>query len=212
MGSSRVRTGTAITTSRLTRTLLVGAVLGAMGTAPVAVAAPPATAAVADAESRLLVEQLVADKAITVARERRLAEADEEELLAALATKDQALRAAEAEAVGREAELSRVRKARDRIASERRVLVDALAERDLALAAEIGAYREAVSEIAASPDPRKRAALQRFADGEQRPTTGAVRGSGEGRSFGTCEGDARRGPVGACRGARAAGGNRDGDG
>ena len=35
------------------------------------------------------------------------------------------------------------------------------------LAAEVRAYREEITKIAASPDPQKQKALQRFADGEQ---------------------------------------------
>jgi tetratricopeptide (TPR) repeat protein len=103
-----------------------------------------------------------------IARQRQLADAGQEELSQKLQVRDRELQAAEARASGNAAELARVRKARDQIATQRQELVAALAERDQTLAAELRAYREVVTGIATSPDPRKRRALQRFADGEQR--------------------------------------------
>lgn len=49
----------------------------------------------AEQRARALLAQLTADKAITVARERRIAEADREKLYEQLKVKDQALRLAE---------------------------------------------------------------------------------------------------------------------
>jgi hypothetical protein len=40
-------------------------------------------------------------------------------------------------------------------------------DRERTLAAEVQAYREEVSKLAASSDPAKQKALQRFADGER---------------------------------------------
>jgi hypothetical protein len=144
-------------------------VCGVIGLAATGTAAQPVTAGVdLNAKQRSLIEQLTADKAITVARERRIADADQEALYQQLKAKDRELRVAEAKAAGHAAELARVRKARDQIARERQALVTALTERDRTLAAEVRAYREVVTGIAMSPDPRKQKALQRFADGEQR--------------------------------------------
>jgi hypothetical protein len=202
------------------RALLVGFLCGVLGLAVTkAMAAPIAAGAPVDlnADQRALIEQLIADKAITlatarreayedraklskdldakhralraavaresgnaaelarvrkerdeIARQRQLADAGQEELSQKLQVRDRELQAAEARASGNAAELARVRKARDQIATQRQELVAALAERDQTLAAELRAYREVVTGIATSPDPRKRRALQRFADGEQR--------------------------------------------
>jgi hypothetical protein len=99
------------------RVLLVGLLCGVMGWAATEAMAVPAAAEVdINAEQRFLIEQLTADKAITVARERRLADSAQEELYKQLEAKDRAQRAAEARASGNAAELARVRKARDQIA------------------------------------------------------------------------------------------------
>jgi hypothetical protein len=154
--------------------LAVGAVIAGVlcgplgGTTPEASAGPASVGADLNAEQRALIEQLTADKAIAIARERRLVEADEEKLYDELQAKDRAQRVAERHASGNAAELARIRRIRDQIAAERQALVIALGQRDQALAAEVRAYREAITEIATSPDPRKQKALQRFAEGEQR--------------------------------------------
>ncbi|HEX3475849.1 MAG TPA: hypothetical protein VHT91_12575 [Kofleriaceae bacterium] len=151
------------------RMVVVGLVCAAMGRAAAQPTAGRAVAGVdSDAERRFLIDQLTADKAITLATARRIADAKQEELHRQLQARDRALRAAEGRASGNAAELARVRKAREQIAAERQALVAALADRDRTLGAEVRAYREAVTGIANSPDPRKQAALQRFADGEQR--------------------------------------------
>lgn len=133
-----------------------------------AMAGPAGAAIDVDADRRFLIEQLTAERAITVARERRLADIEQEQLLELLRAKDRALREAQARAIGNAEELARVRKARDEIARQRRKLVAELAKRDRALAAEVRAYREAVTGIANSPDPNKQTALRRFADGHER--------------------------------------------
>jgi tetratricopeptide (TPR) repeat protein len=155
--------------NRISVRILIAALIG--GVLGLTAAAQPAPVAVGidlNAEQRVLIAQLTADKAITVARERRIAEADQEKLYEQLKVKDQALRVAKRQAAGNAAELAEVRKARGQIARERQALVAALADRDRTLAAEVRAYREVVTGIATSPDPRKQQALQRFADGEQR--------------------------------------------
>ena len=103
-----------------------------------------------------------------MARERRLAADDQGALYKQLEAKDRALRAAELRVAGNAAELARVRVERDRIARQQQDVVATLTRRDRTLAAEVTAYREVVTGIAMSPDPRKLKALRRFADGEQR--------------------------------------------
>src|SRR5262249_38862891 len=115
-----------------------------------------------------LVIQLTAERAVTLAREHRLADEAQQRFYEQLAAKDQALRAAQARAAGNAAELARVRKARDEIARQREELIAAVEQRDLMLAAELSAYREEVTKLASSPDLQTQKALQRFADGEQR--------------------------------------------
>src|SRR5258708_1117080 len=148
------------------RVVLVGLLCAAVGLA--AMAAPASAGTDLNAEQRALVEQLTADQATAVPRARRVAPAHQPEPDDKLQVQGKGLRTAGARAAGNVAELVRLRKTRDQIATERQALIAALAQRDQALAAEVRAYREVVTGIATSPDPRKQRALQRFADGEQR--------------------------------------------
>ncbi|HEX7942083.1 MAG TPA: hypothetical protein VF488_09775 [Gemmatimonadaceae bacterium] len=141
-------------------------VIATLSGAVVAVA-DPAAGGDLNADTRALVAQLTAERAITLAKERRLADAAQEELSRRLAAQDLARRAAEAKAAGNAAALLQARKARDEIARQREELVAALEQRDRTLAAEVRAYREEVTKLAASPDPEKQKALQLFADGER---------------------------------------------
>jgi tetratricopeptide (TPR) repeat protein len=144
----------------------VGMVCAVLVRWPSAVAAQPS--ADLDSDRRAVVAKLTADRALTIASERQVAADEYARLNRALEGRDRALRAAVARSAGDAAKLQRIRHQRDEIARQRRELVAALAERDQTLAAEVRAYREVVTGIAASPDPRKQKALQRFADGEQR--------------------------------------------
>ena len=126
-------------------------------------AAPSAAGVDLNAEQRALIAQLTADKAITIARERKLAEADQEKLYEQLKVKDQALRVAGRRAAGNASKLAELRRSRGRIATERQALVAALADRNRTLAAKVRAYREVVTGIATSPEPQKQKALRRFA-------------------------------------------------
>ena len=145
----------------LTGALLVGLLWALQLTAG---AQPAAVQVDLNADQRSLVLQLTAERAVTLAREHRLADEAQERFYQQLAAKDQALRAAQARAAGQAAELAQVRKARDEIA---RQLIAAVEQRDRTLAAELSAYREEVTQLASSPDPQTQKALQRFADGEQ---------------------------------------------
>ena len=112
-----------------------------------AIASPDTTGAAASAERWRLVVELTAERALTLARERRLAERAQTELFDQLQAADRAARSAAARAAGNAAELARVRRARDTIARQRQALIDALAERDRTLAAEVRAYREVITGI-----------------------------------------------------------------
>ena len=154
----------------MSRTLLVGFLCGVVGVSATmeSVAGPATTVVDPTAEQRFVIEQLTADKAMTVANERRIADAKQNQLYEQLQAKDRELRVAQGRAAGNAAELTRVRKARDEIAKQRQELVAALAQRDRTLAAELRAYREAVTAIATSPDPKTQELLRRYANGEQR--------------------------------------------
>src|SRR3954463_10906714 len=150
--------------------LLTGALLvGLLWALQVTAGAQPAAVQVdLNADQRSLVIQLTAERAVTLAREHRLADEAQERFYEQLAAKDQALRSAQARAAGNAADLSRVRKARDEIARQREELIAVVEQRDRTLAAELSAYREEVTKLASSPDPQTQKALQRFVDGEQR--------------------------------------------
>src|SRR5262249_35446745 len=152
-------------TRGVARALAMGVMCSVLGVAaPAARAAPEPDLNV---EMRAVVAKLTADKALAVANAHTIAAIEQEALNRQLEEKDRKLRDAEARAAGNKAEVARIRKDRDAIAQERKKLVDALADRDRTLAAEVRAYREEVTKLAASPDPRKQKALQRFADGER---------------------------------------------
>ena len=112
------------------------------------------------AESRALVQRLVLDRAAAVASVQRIADEKEEQLFAELAAKERRLRAEERTSKEAQAELAEV-------TAERQRLVDVIAARDRQFAAEIEEYRRQVASIADSPDPRKREALKRYAEGDR---------------------------------------------
>lgn len=150
------------------RALLVALLGGALGGSASDARADSGVATVdLNTDVRSLVAQLTAERAITLANARGQADAAQDELYKQLNDKDRALRSAQAKAAGNAAALALARKDRDEIARQREELVTALARRDQTLAAEVRAYREEITKIASSPDPRKQKALQRFADGQQ---------------------------------------------
>jgi tetratricopeptide (TPR) repeat protein len=112
------------------------------------------------AETRALVQRLVLDRAAAVASVQRIADEREEQLFAELAAKDRRLRTEQRTRKEAQAELAAV-------TVERQRLVDEIAARDFQFAAEIGEYRRQVASIAESPDPRKREALKRYAEGDR---------------------------------------------
>jgi hypothetical protein len=113
-----------------------------------------------------LVEQLVAERAALLLRERRLADEREQAQLSRFADKDRALRTAELKAADQAKQLSRLELERQKLAAQRKQLVDRLTQRDREVAAEVAAFREAMT-ASADESPAKRAALQRYADGDR---------------------------------------------
>jgi tetratricopeptide (TPR) repeat protein len=112
------------------------------------------------AETQALVQRLVLDRAAAVASVQRIADEREEQLFAELAAKDRRLRAEQRTRKEAQAELADV-------TAERQRLVDEIAARNRQFAAEIEEYRRQVASIADSPDPRKREALKRYAEGHR---------------------------------------------
>ena len=105
-------------------------------------AQPAAVQVDLNADQRSLVIQLTAERAVTLAREHRLADVAQQRFYEQVTAKDQALRAAQARAAGKAAELARVREARDEIARQREALIASVEQRDRTLAAELSADRE----------------------------------------------------------------------
>lgn len=125
-----------------------------------ATAALVCAAALAAEALQAVVERLVVERAATIVALQRRADAREEALLAELAARDRRLRAQAGAQAAARTEL-------ERVTAQRRGLLEAIAARDRQLAAEVEEYRRQVASIAESPDPRKRAALQRYADGDR---------------------------------------------
>ncbi len=146
--------------------MLAGVLVAGAASTPAA-AAPAAAEADRDQADRALIEQLTAARAADLARERKRADDRELEKLEKLEEQDKALRAALAKVSATRAQLDKTRRQRDELARERRALVDELTARDRLLEAEVTAYREAVTKLAETPNAKKRAALQRYADGDR---------------------------------------------
>src|SRR6476660_1717827 len=112
------------------------------------------------AEKRELVQRLVLERAAAIAKLQRIADEREEQLFAELAAKDHSLRSERRSRAAIQAELSQV-------TADRQRLVDQIAARNRQFAADIAEYRRQVASIADSPDPRKREALKRYAEGDR---------------------------------------------
>jgi tetratricopeptide (TPR) repeat protein len=126
--------------------------------------APPSDRA---AETRALVQRLVLDHAASIASERRISDEREDQLFKDLVTKDRKLRAEQKIRKEAQADLEEVASALAAVTAERQHLVEEIAARDREFAVEIGEYGERIASIADSPDPRKREALKRYAEGDR---------------------------------------------
>jgi len=126
----------------------------------------PAT--ILEREQSLRIERLVADRALVIVRERGIAYKQELRRLDEYQAKDRELLDALKQVGASAARLKEMRKAREKLAQERLRLTQELVGRSREFEIELAAYREAVTGIAQSPSPEKRAALQRYADGDRK--------------------------------------------
>ena len=155
--------------------LLVGAAIAGPPPAHAATAAaapPPALALAAsendrDAQTRELTERLVLDRAASLAASQRRSFAREATLLGELEQRDKQLRRVLAQQNQNAAESARLRSELRALTSERQRLVDELGARDSAYRAELAEYRRLIAALADSPNPERRQALQRYADGDR---------------------------------------------
>lgn len=120
-----------------------------------------------NAARRRLQDDLTAQRAVAIARERRLADERETALLAQLEGRDARLRAALRAASASMAEATAARSDLDAVVAERTALVAAIAERDRTYAAEVAEYRRQIAGLTAAEDPRLQQSLQQFADGDR---------------------------------------------
>jgi tetratricopeptide (TPR) repeat protein len=128
----------------------------------------PATASALDAGGRALVDQLVFERAASIVALQHRADDDQTQLMLKLSDRDRALRATLAKTkIARQARAAAAAEL-TKVTDERRNLTDQIAAKDGQFAAEIGEYRRQIASIAASPDPRKRAALARYAAGDRK--------------------------------------------
>jgi tetratricopeptide (TPR) repeat protein len=149
-----------------------GLLLALPGGVPFARAATSAVAttppiADQDAATADLVQRLVLDRAASLARVQRKADEREQQLLDQLESKDRTLRRAlkEAQAGGRQT--AQLRTDLAGVTAERTRLVEELTRRDSVFKGELAEYRRLVAELANSPNPERRQALERYADGDR---------------------------------------------
>ena len=145
-----------------------------------------------DASQKALVERLTLDRATSLAAAQRRSDERERTLLVQLAQKDKELRAqrrraadalnalesaaAEHQELSREMEtraahyrreLADTQRTLDGVTVERQQLVQELESRDERYKAELAEFRRSVMSLAATPSPERRAALERYAEGDR---------------------------------------------
>jgi hypothetical protein len=113
-----------------------------------------------DAPTKALVERLVLDRAASLAAVQRRADERERILLAQLAQKDKSLRSQRSQTAAVQQEL-------ESVTAERQRLVREIENRDTQFKAELAEYRRAIVGLASSPSQERRAALERYADGDR---------------------------------------------
>jgi septal ring factor EnvC (AmiA/AmiB activator) len=121
-----------------------GVTAATLPSAPVFAASPASE----ELEHQAEIEQLTAEFAAQTARERNLLDGELEARYDELEAKDRDLRRAEAKAAANADELAKVRQQRSKIAKQRKALSDELAARDRQLAAQVAAFREAITKVA----------------------------------------------------------------
>ena len=135
---------------------------------------PPGAAPVevpSEVELKNIVDRLVLEFAARRAADAERVDADKKVLFARLATQDGELRAALAAKGLSAKKVKQLEGELAKVNAERQTLIDQMAEQDQRFAREIAEYRRSVASIANSPDPRKKAALERYAAGERRAYT-----------------------------------------
>src|SRR5262249_12652187 len=132
-------------------------------------------------ERRALVQRLTLDHAATMVATQKQADAREQQLFAELDAKDRRLRLRERalrqeaqKRAGVEAELRALVIELETTTRQRQEAVDTLAAHNRQFAIEIAEYRKQVASLAGSPDPRKRAALAAYADGDRKNAFAAL--------------------------------------
>jgi tetratricopeptide (TPR) repeat protein len=144
------------------RHLVIFAVL--LGVSAGAAMAEPS---VSGTETQALVQRMVLERAASIAALQRVADEREEQLFADLAAKDRKLRAEQKAKKAAQADLAQVAAALAGVTAERQKLVDEIAARDRRFGADLEEYQNQIASIANSPDPRKREALKRYAEGDR---------------------------------------------
>ena len=119
------------------------------------------------ADARRLQEDLVTQRAMAIAHERRLTSAGDEVLLARLDVAEHAIRLKARDLAHTQAERDTARAELTPVIAERDRLQVQFAERDDAYAAEVAEYRRQIDGLLHTSDPKLTEALQRFADGDR---------------------------------------------
>jgi len=143
------------------------ATLAALLALAVALPARQPTPADANLESRKLQDDLTAQRAAAIARERRLADERELQLFDQLDQRDKRLRALSRDLTRTQLDRDTARTELSAVVLERSRLVEEIARRDRAYAAEIAEFRRQITGLTETQNPELRAALQRYADGDR---------------------------------------------
>lgn len=152
--------------------LAAGLAFTASGHAQAAPQAPtalaPSTAPVnLDAQTTELVQRLVLDRAASLAKAQRKANEREQDLLDRLENKDRQLRRALASEQAGSSRAAQLRAELISVTAERERLVAELSQRDQSFREELAQYRRLVAEMAHQATPERRAALERYANGDR---------------------------------------------
>lgn len=145
--------------------VLPGGVPSAQAATPTVATAPPI--ADQDAATADLVQRLVLDRAASLARVQKKADEREQQLLDQLENKDRKLRRTLKEAQEGGRQTAQLRAELADVTAERERLVAGLIERDGNLKTELAEYRRIINELANSPSPERREALEIYANGNR---------------------------------------------
>ena len=121
----------------------------------------------ANRRSEALARDLTTQRALDIARERRVFGEREERLLAQLNERDKGLRRLKLDLSRSRQEQVATQLELDGVTAERARLVEEAAGKNREFAAEIGEYRRQMAGLTEAATPELRAALERFADGDR---------------------------------------------